>query len=277
MTQVETITAWTAVVLYALTTMLFVYLVAFGRQRGERLAVILGGSGVVVHLVSLVMRGIVSGHIPVKGNYENASAAALFITVPAAIMALRKGRLRLIAAAAFPLALFVLGWGMLQHDPATPLTPAYDSTWLVIHVVFANLSYGAYSLACGAGICYLVKESRQRRQKPLKLMAKLPDLDDLDDYIFRFVVFGFITSAMMIVAGAFWADALWGSYWSWDPVETWSLVSWLTYGLYIHLRVVHRWRGRRMAWLAVVAIVFVLISFWGVSYLTNSFHIFLQI
>ncbi|MBW2526638.1 MAG: c-type cytochrome biogenesis protein CcsB [Deltaproteobacteria bacterium] len=277
MIGVEIVLNWVAASCYAITTVLVVYLAAFGRKRGERTALWITSVGVATHLVALVLRMIQSGHIPVDGDYENASAAAIFISIPAALIAWRKPALRLMALAAIPLALFVLGYGLLHFDEATPLSPMLKSSWLVYHVVFANISYGAFSLACGAGIVYLVKERRLRLGRELKLLEKLPDLDDLDDYIFRFVVFGFTSCAMMIVAGAFWADQLWGSYWSWDPVETWSLISWVIYGLFIHFRVVHHWRGRRLAWLAVIAIVTVLMSFWGVNMLRGSFHIFKEL
>ena len=66
-------------------------------------------------------------------------------------------------------------------------------------------------------------------------------------------------------AGAIWAYGLWGRYWGWDPMETWTLISWLTYGLYIHLRATMGWRDARGAWLALVAFVFILIAFGGIA------------
>ena len=100
-------------------------------------------------------------------------------------------------------------------------------------------------------------------------------LDRLDELMFRSTVFGFITDAIMIAAGSIWAKSLWGSYWSWDPVETWSLLSWLIYGLALHLRITMGWRGRKLAWLLVFAIIGVLVSFWGVNLvMEGSLHVF---
>ena len=104
------------------------------------------------------------------------------------------------------------------------------------------------------------------------MLARLPEPQALENLMFRLVVFGFVTSAMMIVAGAFWADALWGSYWNWDPVESWSLVSWLIYAIFIHLRVIHHWNGRKLAWLAIVSFIIVIVSFWGSDYFSSSGH-----
>ena len=100
-------------------------------------------------------------------------------------------------------------------------------------------------------------------------------LKRLDELMFRSTAFGFITDTVMIAAGSIWAKDLWGSYWSWDPVETWSLLSWLVYGVSLHLRITLGWRGRRLAWLLVFAIIGVLISFWGVNLvMEGSAHVF---
>ena len=103
----------------------------------------------------------------------------------------------------------------------------------------------------------------------------MPSLSRLDELIFRYITFGFIMDSIMIVAGSIWAKDLWGSYWSWDPVETWSLISYLVYGTAIHLRVTMGWRDARMAWLAITLLSTVIISFFGVTFLVNSsLHIF---
>ena len=113
-------------------------------------------------------------------------------------------------------------------------------------------------MACGAGIVLL---ARSRGSRP----ATTQHLARLDELVFRASAFGFITDTVMIAAGSIWAKDLWGSYWSWDPVETWSLLSWLIYGFALHLRITRGWRGRKLAWLLVFAIIGVLISFWGVN------------
>ena len=95
----------------------------------------------------------------------------------------------------------------------------------------------------------------------------------MDDLIFRLFIFGFITEAMMIVAGAFWADALWGSYWSWDPVETWALINWLMYGVFIHLRLIHKWRGTRLAWLSIIGLIIACIAYWVSDEFTARGHV----
>jgi cytochrome c-type biogenesis protein CcsB len=181
----------------------------------------------------------------------------------------RKGRHPLLAAGALPLGLLIMAVGAMSDTQAQPMVASLQSFWLYIHIFFAWLAYGAYTVACGAGMLYLVR-SRRNRPRPSD-----EDLARLDELMFRSTVFGFITDAIMIAAGSIWAKDLWGSYWSWDPVETWSLLSWLIYGLALHLRITLGWRGRRLAWVLVFAIIGVLVSFWGVNLvMESSAHVF---
>jgi cytochrome c-type biogenesis protein CcsB len=158
---------------------------------------------------------------------------------------------------------------------ALPHNAALKSSWLVIHVAFAQLAFGAYLVAAGFGVIYLLKQRSENRKESSKILDNLPVMPVLDELMFKFIVFGFIADAIMIIAGSIWAKDLWGSYWSWDPVEVWSLASWLLYGLSIHLRVTLGWKGRRLAWLYIFAIIGIIIAYWGVDFfIRNSQHIF---
>ena len=161
-----------------------------------------------------------------------------------------------------------MGGGAMSDTSARPMVASLQSFWLYIHIFFAWLAYGAYTVSCGAAVVYLTKSGKNKS-------ADGEVLGRLDELMFRSVVFGFITDAIMIAAGAIWAKSLWGAYWSWDPVETWSLLSWLIYGVALHLRITMGWRGRRLAWLLVFAIIGVLVSFWGVNLvMEGSSHVF---
>ena len=112
-------------------------------------------------------------------------------------------------------------------------------------------------------------KTRRGGAPPTEALAKL------DEIMIRSTAFGFATEAIMIAAGAIWAKNLWGSYWSWDPVETWSLLTWVTYGLVLHLRTTLGWRGRRLAWVSVFAVVTVIVTAWGVNLvMAGSSHVF---
>jgi cytochrome c-type biogenesis protein CcsB len=148
-----------------------------------------------------------------------------------------------------------------------PLMPALKSNWLLIHVVTAFLGYAAFALAFGTAILYLVQERRPRES--------LPPPAQLDRLIYRATVLGFLLLTLGILTGAVWAESAWGRYWSWDPKETWSLITWLVYATLLHARLLKGWQGRRIAWLAVVGFMAVLFTYFGVSFLLTGLHSYL--
>jgi ABC-type transport system involved in cytochrome c biogenesis permease subunit len=163
---------------------------------------------------------------------------------------------------------------MKAPDPL-PLAASLKSSWLVIHVLFAQLAFGAYAIASGMGLLYVLKDRQTSRGSVSLFYNKFPRLEVIEENMFRFVVYGFIADAIMIIAGAIWAKDLWGNYWGWDPVEVWSLISWLLYGLSIHLKVTLGWKGRRLAWLMIFLLITVIITYWGIDMVVeNTRHIF---
>jgi len=247
---------WATLVIYALTVGAQIFGVTFFKEKWATRAIWGLIAGLVVHTVLVGWRWVETGHIPTIGHFENALVGSWFIVVLTLWASMRK--YPLVAAGALPFALLILAVGGVGDASPSPLVASLQSFWLYIHIFFAWLAYGGYTVACGTGIVYLVK-TRGGRALPKESDTKLNEL------MFRSIAFGFITDAIMIAAGSIWAKNLWGSYWSWDPVETWSLLSWLIYGLALHLRVTMGWRGRKLAWVLVIAIVTVLISFWGVN------------
>jgi cytochrome c-type biogenesis protein CcsB len=149
-----------------------------------------------------------------------------------------------------------------------PLMPALKSNWLLVHVVTAFLGYAAFALACGSGILYLIRERRPQ--------SSLPPLPLLDGLIYRTTVLGFLLLTLGIVTGAVWAETAWGRYWSWDPKETWSLITWFIYAALLHARLLKGWHGRRIAWLAVLGFIAVLFTYFGVSFLLSGMHSYIS-
>jgi cytochrome c-type biogenesis protein CcsB len=257
---------WITCVLYAIVIAAQIFGQLFRRPRLTERAVWGTAAGVALHTALVAWRWIQTGHFPTIGNFENALFGGWFIAMGALWAAWR--RFAIVGAAALPFALVIMGWGALGETAASPLVASLNTFWLYIHVFFAWLAYGAWTVACGAAIVYLVQSSPRREQDTASLGR-------LDELMLRTTAFGFVTDAVMIAAGAIWAKNLWGAYWSWDPVETWSLISFLLYGLVLHLRVTLGWRGRRIAWILVFAIGTVLVSFWGVNLvMSGSSHIF---
>ncbi len=138
-----------------------------------------------------------------------------------------------------------------------PLSPALQSFWFQIHVPVFFLSYGAFTLAFGAAGLRLIHYR--------KTANRLDILNRLDQQIYLFISIGFIFLTAGIITGAIWAREAWSRYWSWDPKEVWSLIVWLIYASYFHLRLKPGWKGEKTAWFAILGFVAVFICYYGVN------------
>jgi cytochrome c-type biogenesis protein CcsB len=166
-----------------------------------------------------------------------------------------------------PVAFVLMGWaGTLIKEVASQLSPALQSAWLWVHIIGASTGFGAVLTAAAMGLMYLLKE------KTGGIYEKLPELKELDNLSYRFIAGGFVMLGLMIISGAFWSNQVKGNYWNWDPVEVWSLISWLIYGIYLHLRITFHWRGKKLAWYALIALPIMIISYWGVPFAVETFH-----
>jgi len=163
----------------------------------------------------------------------------------------------------------VLGRGMMGGAALMPLAPPFQSNWLWVHVGFAWLAFGAFTMASAVGVVYLLKDREGLNQRAKDFYEKFPPLEILNDLGLRLIAFGFVADTVMITTGAIWAGKLWGRYWSWDPVETWSLITWLIYGTNLHLRLTYGWKGRKAAWLAIISIAGVIILFFGLGFISK--------
>jgi cytochrome c-type biogenesis protein CcsB len=157
-------------------------------------------------------------------------------------------------------------------DAIRPLIAALQSNWLIIHVVTCFIGYAAFAMAAAFGTMYLLKEAGQRRASASGLSASLPDILVIDDLIHKTMIFGFIWLSGGIITGAIWANEAWGTYWSWDPKETWSIITWFLYALTLHARFTRGWRGSRIAWLALLGFVAVCFTYFGVNFLLAGLH-----
>lgn len=275
MSSYETVFFWLTLIIYALACGGYIYSFVFRNQRVMPKLLTLIAVGLVMHSAAIAARYAAQGHLPWAGDYENALMGGWFVISCTLYVAWRQKQLQVLAAATLPLTLLMMGFGVMQGAALSPMEASLKTFWLYIHVYFAWLAFGAYTLAMAAGVLFLLKSRDSRRATQNPSYEKVPSLDRLEELMFRYVVFGFITDAIMIAAGAIWAKNLWGSYWSWDPVETWSLVSWLIYGLAIHLRLTMGWRGAKLAWLVILALSTVIITFFGVTFVVDtSLHMF---
>jgi len=271
----ETIFFWITLVIYALAAGGYVYSLVFKNPRFMSKMTWLIFCGFFAHNIAIGARYLATGHLPWAGDYESSLMTGWFIIAGTLYVGWRNKSLQPLATVTAPLVVILMGYGYMRNPVLTPMAASLKTYWLYIHVYFAQLAFGSYALAFAAGVVYLLKRRNAALGRTNAAYDRLPSLDRLDELTFRYVVFGFICDTLMIAAGAIWAKDLWGSYWSWDPVETWSLISWLIYGICIHLRVTFGWREVRMAWMAIGSLSAVIISFFGVNFVVDtSMHFF---
>jgi cytochrome c-type biogenesis protein CcsB len=231
--------------------------------------------GFIFLLAGVVTRGLSASRVPWGNMYEFSITGALAFT-GAYLFALRKYDLRWLGVLVSISALLTLGTAItLLYVPSAPLVPALKSTWLVIHVSTAIISGGVFLLANVIAAAYLYLDNMETKG-PRKVWAqRLPSLDDLDQLSYRLVAFVFPLWTFSVIAGAIWAESAWGRYWGWDPKETWAFITWVAYAAYLHARVTVGWRGRRAAWLCLIAgstflFNYVYVNVWGTGKHTYS-------
>jgi cytochrome c-type biogenesis protein CcsB len=271
MSHYEAILVWLSIGVYAVSGALCMFAFAFRKDMLVRKVIHLVTVAFALHTTAITARYLAVGNLPWAGDYENGLAGSWIIVLFTLVMAFRQAALRGVAVATIPLSLLLLGYGVMRSPQLVPMAVSLKSSWLVIHVLFAWLAFGSYVVCFALSVIYLLKLSR----KEMAFYRRLPDFPQLDDLMFRYLVFGFITDAVMIASGAIWARDLWGNYWSWDPVETWSLITWLSYGMAVHLRVTLGWRGKKLAWILIFALSGMIITYFGINLLVNSsLHVF---
>ncbi len=274
MQGLEGIFLWAAISLYLISFFVVLYVVVFRSQRQSRKASMILVAAFVFHTLTIAVRWYVSGHAPVLGKYEHALAGGWFISAVYVISSSYYPAVRVLSIVVSPLILLLVGNGMVGESLATePLPPPYQSNWLWVHAGFGWMAYGAYHVSAAAAVLYLIKERaiRMGREDSSRIAKLMPSLPAMDGLIFKLIIFGFIAHIVMLGVGAIWAYSLWGRYWGWDPIEIWTLISWLIYGLNIHLRATYGWKGRRGAWLAIISLSGVIIFFGGIGF-TKGVH-----
>jgi cytochrome c-type biogenesis protein CcsB len=207
------------------------------------------------------------GHAPMSNMYESLVFFALTIGIIYLFIEYRY-RYSLIGAFATPIAFLAMAYASMSpnvNDQIQPLLPALKSNWLIAHVLTCFFGYAAFAIAFGVSIMYLLKQGGRSDRKGF--LAYLPKQSMLEDLTHRMVLFGFLFLSVGIITGSVWANSAWGSYWSWDPKETWSLITWFVYATLLHARLVRGWYGRKIAYLSILGFMAVLFTYFGVNYL----------
>ena len=205
-----------------------------------------------------------TGHGPFTNQYEFSVSFAWGVLVAYAYFE-HHYHVRTLGLLVLPIAAGFLLYALSLGASADPLVPALQNPPLLItHIVVAVIAYGAFAISFAAAILYLVQPEGGRPGLPKPAL--------LDEIGYRAVIIGYPLLTLTVVLGALWADQAWGSYWSWDPKETASLLTWLIYGAYLHARVARGWVGRGAAWLLIAGFSSVLFTFIGINVFGTGLH-----
>ncbi|SDE97100.1 cytochrome c biogenesis protein CcsA [Sporomusa acidovorans] len=232
-------------------------------QSCGKIATSLAFAGLITNTIVLIFRVVLTG----QGSFSNSVEFLVLLSWLCVLFYLifeykfktRSAGFVMLSLAGF-LVLFIAvvmprGLIMVEFQP-----PVLKSIWLSAHVFTAVLAYGAFALAAAISASYLF----YTRQSFKGL--------DVEKAVYSIIVFGFLTLTITIILGAIWAEQAWGSYWSWDPKEIWSLITWGVYALYFHFRNSKNWSEPLTARFAIIGFIIVLFTFFGVNFLMRGLH-----
>jgi len=265
--------------IYGLAALLYICALVFRKPRQSfkkskisGLAGYVAMAGVLGNITGILQRWIESyklgiGHAPLSNMYESLVFFSWTLVVFYLVLE-KKYKNYIIGAFVTPIAFLAMAYASLSpniSDRIQPLIPALKSNWLIAHVVTCFLGYAAFAIAFGLSLIYLLGQKESGKSGWLN--EHFPRAGVLDELTHQMVIFGFLFLTIGIITGAVWANSAWGTYWSWDPKETWSLITWFIYAILLHARLMRGWQGKRIAWLSVIGFSAVLFTYFGVNFL----------
>jgi cytochrome c-type biogenesis protein CcsB len=241
------------------------------KDKIEKFALLLMGTGFSFHFISLAIESLFTGTLPAHTMGQNLSIAALALS-GAFIFFRYRSKLKILGVFASPLTVFIMVAALVTPVSEGKEIAAIRSVWLVSHITLIFIGEAALALACGAGILYLIQERGIKGKHTGFFYRRLPSLDLLDYTSYLCIVTGFTMLTFGLVTGFIYAKSTWGSFWSWDPKEIWSVATWLFYAALLHFRLVSGWQGRKSAIMTIIGFAALLFTFLGVNLFIESHH-----
>lgn len=259
MDLIEPVCLLTALGLYAAAFVAAAAAISFKESWARALTPLLGLAW-VLQLVALAWRAMIQFSPPFITYFESVSFACW---LAAGVYLLWARRLAPAVGATVSLVNFLLlGSTVMVPRPLTTLPASLQSWWLVFHVAFALLTFGVLVVGSGAAAALLL---------PSRFVS---DRERLGRWLVPCLSFAFMSQLAMIASGAIWAQKAWGRYWGWDPIETFSLLTWLLYGVALHAHYTYGWKGKRLAWALVAGMLLAGYGIWGVPFFSESVHLY---
>ena len=242
------------------------------RKDVERIAFRTLLAGTIIHAITIGVRWVRLWHAPFTGMGESLSFLAMLLS--GSFLLFQYGhKVKNLGAFVTPIIMLITVASVTLIDHSISyLPPALRSIWLPIHAGLCLVSYAILTLSFSLSVMYLVQEWQIKHKRLGAIFRRLPSLETLDIMAGRSLKVGFPLLTLGIITGAIWAEKAWGAYWSWDPKETWSLITWLVYAALLHQRLTVGWRGRRSAVMTIIGFMVLVFTFFGVTYLLTGMH-----
>jgi cytochrome c-type biogenesis protein CcsB len=238
--------------------------------------------------LTLIIRWWNEGYFPLSNLYESLIFLSWGISTIHLFVEFRT-QSRLIGSIASPIVFLLSGFSSLtlpiEMQKALPLVPSLQSNWLMMHVSMMMVSYATLIIGSLLSILYLAftlfKKKKVNVEKTTtniltvqqsSISSQSPILQTIDIWSYRIIGLGFPFLTIGIISGAVWANEAWGSYWSWDPKETWALITWLIFAVYLHSRLLKGWQGTKAASLGSCGFFVIWICYLGVNFLGKGLH-----
>lgn len=267
-----------SIFVYFFSMVLYISYLAFRSEGIGKIATFFLFVGVLIETVAIGMRWYESyqlgiGRAPLTNMYESLVFFAWMIAIVYLLIE-RKFKIKTVGAFVTPFPFIIMAYASLNPNDIKPLVPALRSNWLISHVVTCFVGYAAFAVSFGVSVLYLFKVRAEKRspKSPDIFMGHMPASATLDEIGYKTIAIGFPLLTIGIVTGAFWANVAWGTYWSWDPKETWSLIVWLIYAAYLHARITRGWRGTKAAALSIVGFLATIFCYLGVNLILSGLH-----
>jgi len=249
------------------------YILYLFRQRDwlQLAGFYLMATGFLCHTIPIACRIIAERHFPVNNLYETLIFAGWVLS--GAFLAFRlKYNLKILGAYAAPLVLATTAVASLVPDASPQTQHVFKNIWLVTHILSVFVGEAVFALACGVGTLYILQERAIKRRSHGFFYRRLPSLELLDTAGYACVATGFTMLTIGLATGMVYAKAVWGSFWSWDPKEVWSAISWLIYAILLHQRITVGMRGKQAAVMAIIGFAVLIFTFLGVNFLMQGHH-----
>jgi len=263
---------WISFWFYLAGFLLFIGFYGLKKEQLSEIAFWSFALGFVSHTIAIFLRWRLAGHDPWSNMYEYLSVTT-WSSVLAMMIIIKKFKKPVLGVCLAPVSFLLMGLSsLLPKNVEDQLVPALQSIWLTIHVSLSILGEGAFAIAFGVSIMYLVRSRMEAVSDKNPGTIRLPDLDFLDEINYKAISIGYpLFTVGALIAGAIWASKAWGAYWSWDPKEVTALITWIFYTIYLHARFQRGWKGNKAAVMSILGFIVTVLAFFS-NYFLGGLH-----